>query len=200
MSTTTRSGAGEIRLPAVPGDPVRYVGLATRVIAFVIDAAIISVVGIVVGVGAALIQGVLHLPSQVQTIIQAIGAGAFVLGTVIYFVAFWTGPGQTPGARVMRIRVVTSSYDTLSAHRALLRVGGVVLAALPLFAGFALILFDSKRRGLQDRLARTLVTDAPELSVAQSLLARRRAAREAVVQPSLQLTDGLPCDAEADVR
>jgi uncharacterized RDD family membrane protein YckC len=33
----------------------------------------------------------------------------------------------------------------------------MVLAAIPLFAGFLLILFDGRRRGLQDLLARTIV-------------------------------------------
>jgi hypothetical protein len=48
-----------------------------------------------------------------------------------------------------------------------------VLAALPLLAGYLMILFDGRRRGLQDRLARTLAVDAPELSLAE----QRRAGR-----------------------
>jgi uncharacterized RDD family membrane protein YckC len=47
---------------------------------------------------------------------------------------------------------------------AVVRLAGMLLAALPLFAGFLLILIDDRRRGLQDRLARTVVvysSDAP---------------------------------------
>jgi uncharacterized RDD family membrane protein YckC len=43
----------------------------------------------------------------------------------------------------------------------------MLLAALPLFAGFLRILIDDRRRGLQDRLARTVVvysSDARRLS------------------------------------
>jgi uncharacterized RDD family membrane protein YckC len=45
--------------------------------------------------------------------------------------------------------------------RALVRFAGLLLAALPLGAGFVLILFDRRRRGLQDLLAHTVVVDAP---------------------------------------
>jgi uncharacterized RDD family membrane protein YckC len=159
---------------------VRYAGLATRVISFVIDAALISVVAIVTAVGAVLIQGVLHLPSNVQTVIQVIGAVLYVLGTIAYFAAFWTATGQTPGARVMQIRVVTAAGQALSPRRALVRCVGVVLAALPLFAGFVRILFDARRRGFQDRLAQTCVIEAPELSIAGTQRARSRAAQQAV--------------------
>jgi uncharacterized RDD family membrane protein YckC len=54
-----------------------------------------------------------------------------------------------------------------------------VLAALPLFAGYLLILFDRKRRGFQDRLARTVVIEAPDLSLAQAQRLRQRQAAEA---------------------
>ena len=38
----------------------------------------------------------------------------------------------------------------------------MVLAAIPLCAGFLLILVDDRRRGLQDVLARTVVLYAPD--------------------------------------
>jgi uncharacterized RDD family membrane protein YckC len=47
------------------------------------------------------------------------------------------------------------------------RFVGLTIAALPLFAGFLIILVDDRRRGLHDRLARTVVVeegqDAPEM-------------------------------------
>ena len=38
------------------------------------------------------------------------------------------------------------------------------VAAIPLLAGFLPILFDERRRGLHDMLARTVVVEAPQLS------------------------------------
>jgi uncharacterized RDD family membrane protein YckC len=51
---------------------------------------------------------------------------------------------------------------------------GLLLAALPLFAGFVPVLFDRRRRALQDYMARTVVVDAPQLSAADIRRAQRR--------------------------
>jgi uncharacterized RDD family membrane protein YckC len=165
---------------AVTAAPVRYVGLVTRGIAFAIDAAIINVAATVVAFGVALIVSILHFPHTLKTIFVAVGGGVYILWCLGYFVGFWSTTGQTPGSRIMRMRVVAVKGERLKPRRAVLRCIGVVLAALPLFAGFILILFDSRRRGFQDRLARTLVVEAPDLSVFEQ---RRRARREASTLP-----------------
>ena len=60
------------------------------------------------------------------------------------------------------IRVEPSTGGRLPPRRALLRFVGLTLAALPLFAGFLMILVDDRRRGLQDRIARTVVVEAAD--------------------------------------
>ena len=162
---------------------VRYVGLATRVISFAIDAAVIDAVAVIVGLGASLILSLVHLPGPVKTVLIAVGGVAFVLWALGYFVVFWSTTGQTPGARVMQIRVVTADRTRLKPRRALVRCFGVLLAALPLFLGFALILFDDRRRGFQDRLARTLVVETPQQSLAETRRAARQEAYEASRRP-----------------
>ena len=169
---------------AAPAPPVRYVGLAPRAISFVIDAAVIDVVVIVGGIGAALILSLLHLPGTVKTVLAVIGGVVVILWSVGYFVVFWSTTGQTPGARVMQIRVVTDDGSRLKPRRALLRCAGVVLAALPLFAGFVRILFDPRRRGFQDRLAGTLVIEAPKTSYIATYRAGRRATEDAALPPA----------------
>jgi uncharacterized RDD family membrane protein YckC len=167
----------------MPGEgAVRYAGLATRVIAFAVDAALIDLAALVVAAAGALISSLLHFPNGLQNVLVVIGAGAFVLWSVAYFVAFWSTTGQTPGARVMQIRVLTAGGERVGPKRALLRCVGVVLAALPLFLGFVRILFDAKRRGFQDRLAATVVVATPQLSVAQARRVERRAAYDGVRQ------------------
>jgi uncharacterized RDD family membrane protein YckC len=166
---------GPSATPPQPATPLRYIGLATRVISFTIDAALINVVAVIVGLGASLILSLLHLPSVIKAILVAIGGVAYVVWIVGYFVVFWSTTGQTPGARVMQIRVVTADGGRFKPHRAVIRCVGVLLAALPLFAGFALILFDERRRGFQDRLAGTLVIEAPNTSY----IGARRAAKQA---------------------
>ena len=170
------------RPPDTDAPTERYVGLATRVIAFVLDAALIDLVVIIVAIGAALILSLLHLPKDLKPALAAIGGAAYILWSIGYFVAFWSTTGQTPGSRVMQIRVVTAKGVAFKPRRAIRRLLGMVLAALPLFAGYVLILFDGKRRGFQDRFAGTLVVEAPQLSVAGARQASKRAAYQSSPQ------------------
>jgi uncharacterized RDD family membrane protein YckC len=154
-----------------------YVGLVTRAIAFAIDAGIINLVALVVGVGTGLIISVLHLPNDLRTALVALGGVVYIVWSIAYFVGFWSTTGQTPGARMMRFRVVPAEGGTLKPRRAVVRFIGLVLAALPLLAGYLLILYDGRRRGFQDRLARTVVIEAPTLSAAEQRRRQRRASR-----------------------
>ena len=90
----------------------------------------------------------------------AVGAAVYVAWVAGYFVSFWSTTGQTPGDRAMRIRVRPQVGDVLPPRRALVRFVGLTLAAIPLFAGYLMILVDDRRRGLHDVLARTVVVDA----------------------------------------
>ena len=97
-----------------------------------------------------------------ETAVAAVLAVAYFVFVVGYFVAFWSTTGQTVGSRVMRIRVIDAhGAPRLKPRRALVRVAGLVLATIPLFAGFFMMLWDGRRRCLQDHLARTLVVHAP---------------------------------------
>jgi uncharacterized RDD family membrane protein YckC len=166
MSSLPESVATFTPAAAAPVPGVHYAGLATRAISFVLDAAVINLLVTIVGVAAALILSVLHLPQGLRTILTVIGAIAYVVWLVGYFVVFWSTTGQTPGARVMQIRVLTATGATPGPGRALVRCAGLVLAVLPLFAGFAPVLFDDRRRALQDQLAHTVVVDTALRSTA----------------------------------
>jgi uncharacterized RDD family membrane protein YckC len=147
---------------AAPAEPARaYAGAVTRAIAFAIDAAIVDLIGIAVGVVAGLALSVLDTPKRTDHILLALGGVAFAAWTVCYFVGFWSATGQTPGNRLMRIRVRRSRSDEpLRVRWAIVRLGGMVLAAIPLLLGFLPILFTERRRGLQDLLGRSVVVHA----------------------------------------
>ncbi|HEX5193838.1 MAG TPA: RDD family protein [Solirubrobacteraceae bacterium] len=159
----------------VTDQKIGYIGLATRAISFALDAALINLAATVVGVAAALILSLLHLPESLKTVLVAIAGAAYVIGIVAYFVVFWSTTGQTPGARAMQVRVLTADREPLKPRWALVRCAGILLAALPLFAGFVPIMFDSRRRGFQDYLAHTLVVEAPAVPSAYSRRAWKRA-------------------------
>jgi uncharacterized RDD family membrane protein YckC len=79
--------------------------------------------------------------------------------------------------RLMTIRVVGTNGERVSFRRSLQRLIGMVIAALPLFAGYLLILVDDRRRGLHDRLAGTVVVFLTE----EDRQVRRRPLREAPI-------------------
>jgi uncharacterized RDD family membrane protein YckC len=141
----------------------RYEGLVTRAIGFAIDAAVINVVAIAVAGVVALGLSVLSVPDSLDPALIALGSGFFLVWSVGYFVTFWSTTGQTPGSRLMRIKVCQADGRILGPRRAAFRVVSLTLAAIPLLAGFLPILFDERRRGVHDMLAGTVVVEAPEL-------------------------------------
>jgi len=160
--TGTRVGDLELeRTGEVNGAGTRYAGLATRTIAFAVDAAVINVVAWGVAAIFTLCLSLIAVPDEVRTALIAIGAVLAVLWTVGYFVFFWSASGQTPGDRALGIRVEDAlTGGPIRPRRALLRVLMIPLSALLLFAGFLLILVDDRRRALHDRIARTTVSYA----------------------------------------
>jgi uncharacterized RDD family membrane protein YckC len=139
-----------------------YAGLVTRVIAFALDAAIINGTGLLVGVVVGLALSILDTPDRVDDVLIVIGGAAFLIWTVSFFVFFWSSTGQTPGSRVMQIRVRHVDRDgPLRARTAFVRLVGLVLAAIPLLLGFLPMLVNERRRGLHDFLGRSVVVHAP---------------------------------------
>jgi uncharacterized RDD family membrane protein YckC len=144
--------------------PIRYAGLVTRLVAFLIDAAIVTVIALVVTGSVSLVLSIFgssigDLPSWIKVVF---GAGGWILLNLVYFMGSWTLTGQTAGMRVMSIRVAGANGERLSIWRAAVRAAGMVLAAIPLFAGYLLILVNDRRRGLQDLLAGSVVVLSSE--------------------------------------
>jgi uncharacterized RDD family membrane protein YckC len=147
--------------PAPTAPAPTYAGLVTRALAFAVDAAIVNLTGIFVGVVVGLALSVLKTPDQVDEVLFAIGGVLFVVWTIAYFAGFWATTGQTPGNRLMRIRVRRSGADQpLPLRWAVVRLAGLGLAAIPLLLGFLPILLNERRRGLQDLLGRSVVVHA----------------------------------------
>ena len=143
------------KLAVGPKDP-ECAGLASRALAFALDLVLAYLVFLV---GATIVGLVVSLvgdlkPAWVFEILA--GAGWFLLvGT--YFVFFWTLGGQTPGMRLLQIRVVRTHGSPPGLLRAVVRFGALVLAIIPMFAGLITIAFDRHRRGAHDFVAGTVV-------------------------------------------
>jgi uncharacterized RDD family membrane protein YckC len=118
MSALSAFPDSEMSVQATTDQTVPHVGLVTRAIAFTVDAALIILVAIVVGVGVSLILSRFHFAKGLHTVLVAIGAVACILWSLGYFVTFWSTTGQTPGARLMQIRLTTADGKPLKPCRA----------------------------------------------------------------------------------
>jgi len=138
------SGAGPGAAGIVAG--VEYAGFWMRFAAFIIDAIILNVIGLVVGLiaddfGARLALGVL------------IGAA--------YDIGFWVAAdGATPGKMALGIKVRMENGDPIDVGRAFLRWIGYYVSAFILLIGFIMIAFTPQKRGLHDYIAGTVVVKA----------------------------------------
>jgi len=133
-----------------------FAGIVTRAVALAADAAAtiglyLSVVAVVALVGS--LVGGLRPQWLVGTLLML----GWILVAGGYFVLFWSSAGQTLGMRLLRLRVQTAEGVAPSVSRSIVRMVGLVLAIVLLFTGFLPVLFDERRRALQDFLAGTAV-------------------------------------------
>jgi uncharacterized RDD family membrane protein YckC len=87
----------------------------------------------------------------------AIGVGAWIVLGSAYLTFFWSLAGQTPGMRLLGIRLEAGGSYRIGLRRAVRRAIGLLLAIVPLGLGLIGVLTTERRRGLQDRIADTEV-------------------------------------------
>jgi uncharacterized RDD family membrane protein YckC len=145
---------------SVSGSPTVYGGLGARGIAFAIDLAICAAVFLGCAAFVWLIASLLGGlgPSWLGEVLSSTG---FVIIVAAYLMLFWNVTGQTPGMRLMRLRVAGPRGDPPEVGRSLVRLIGLVLAIVPCFAGFLPVLVDRRRRALQDYMAGTTIRAEP---------------------------------------
>ena len=134
--------------------PSPFAGMATRAAAFAMDSAVVLLIFLSLSAMVALISSMVGTLRPEWLVGVLLGSG-FGLVATIYFVLFWSGAGQTPGMRLLRLRVRGPDGAPPSLGRALLRAVATVIAIVPFFAGYLPVLFDARRRGLPDFLAGT---------------------------------------------
>jgi uncharacterized RDD family membrane protein YckC len=134
-----------------------YAGLVTRALALLVDALVIDVIAVITGAVIALIGSLLGV-GNLGIAAALTGGFLWLTWTGLYFILFWTVTGETPGARLLGIRVESATSRPLGTVRASLRFIVMMLALIPLGAGFLTVLFDDRRRGPHDMVAATVAT------------------------------------------
>jgi uncharacterized RDD family membrane protein YckC len=145
----------------------QHAGFASRLAAFAVDLAIINFTLILctAAVGTVLryfnFDNIFNIGEEPTTlgriIVSVVGAVSFLVTYFGYPVFFWVMIGQTPGKRLLGLRVIQTDGQLLGVGRAVLRVFGYWISTIALFFGFAWILFDGQRQGWHDKIAGTYV-------------------------------------------
>jgi uncharacterized RDD family membrane protein YckC len=151
------------RVPAAYRDGLPpYGGAVTRAVALALDTAIALAAAVAIGATLALVASLVQ-ELRPAWLVGVLAGAWWLLVSGSYFVLFWTAAGQTPGMRLLRLRVLDGDGEPPGLWRSLVRFAGLLLAIVPLFAGFLPVLFDERRRGLPDYLAGTVVHDVDRL-------------------------------------
>jgi uncharacterized RDD family membrane protein YckC len=156
------------------GQTVWVVGFWKRLLAAMIDLAIVVPVALIVTLVVGKIAGVRLPPGNIHVLdidlwIDLVLATdpaivmAIVLGIAIglaYLLVFHVVWGRTPGMRLLKMKVIDVYGDTPSPARSVARTAAYLASAATLLLGFLWIGFDSEKRGLHDWIAGTYVVRA----------------------------------------
>jgi uncharacterized RDD family membrane protein YckC len=143
MSTEWSNPSGPAGPPpggSGPSGPRASFGL--RLVAAIIDGVILNIVSLVLYV-----------------VLKSAGSGLGLILGLAYFTYFEGSPsGQTPGKRVMGIRVIDfRTGGALGYGKALLRWVGRIVSTIVCLLGYLWMLWDNERQTWHDKIAETVV-------------------------------------------
>ena len=145
--------------------PTTHIGLITRSLAMLLDGVILNVIFLAVAALVGFVASALGDPDGVSTAGLVFGLGSWILFGSLYLITFWAAAGQTPGMRLLSIRIEDhDGSPRLGFRSARRRLVGLVLALIPFGLGLLGLLTHDDRRGLWDRRAGTDVIPAHLLS------------------------------------
>ena len=97
------------QVAAGEASPVAYGGFATRGVALTVDAALAAMIFLTGTAVVGLVGSLVWHPHWATSLVAVLLAVAGLLVNVLYFAGFWSTAGQTPGMRLMHLRVVDPS-------------------------------------------------------------------------------------------
>jgi len=146
-----------------------YGGFWRRFVAFSTDKLILATIGFMMFLLGSVAFGLGISPSdlaedpeslfalglQVMAIYQAIT----IFLDMVYFTYFHGTTGQTPGKRLMGLRVVGDTGEPITLGTAFLRWVGYIVSFVPKFMRFLWAGADRRKQGWHDKIAGTVVID-----------------------------------------
>ncbi|MHB8892355.1 MAG: RDD family protein [Candidatus Limnocylindrales bacterium] len=132
-----------------------------RFIAYLVDGFVMAlVIGVFYAIGGVVIAAGVSGESGALAMVGAVIMLAGIVVGVAWKPWWWTHGGQTPGYRMMGLRVVREQDGgPITTGQAIGRLLGYIISAF-FYLGFIWILFDARRQGWHDKLAGTVVIGA----------------------------------------
>lgn len=137
--------------------PFPVAGIVTRLVALALDAGIVNLFLLGLSTVLALLFNALTGDPPGAGVVAATGVFAWVVFGSLYLTSFWSLTGATPGMRFMSIELRGVDGRHIGFRRGLKRIAGMLLGALPAFAGYLAVMPNARRRAFHDRLADTEV-------------------------------------------
>ncbi len=144
--------------------PSKYASVWLRIVSFVIDVVLINIIHFSLGfILATLTFILLKLEFQTSSTIAGIGTVVYSSLTIFfYFVVFpYHNNGQSLGQSIVKIKIVNQDFGKAGFVQIFVRniFGNIasILATGLMGIGLYLMIVDEKKRGINDRLAKTLV-------------------------------------------
>ncbi len=146
-----------------------YGGFWRRFIAFTIDKSILTLFGIMLFFVGPVAFGLGISPydmAEQPEVLLALGLKVMLIYQALtlfldmaYFTYFHGTTGQTPGKRLMGLRVVHDTGEAIGLGTAFLRWVGYIISALPMLIGFIWAGIDRRKQAWHDKIAGTVVID-----------------------------------------
>jgi len=141
-------------------------GFWIRGLAFLVDAILVTVL---VWIGGALVQGSVWIGGAfssapdpaLEWLESAAGMILALLIEAAYFTLTVGHSGQTPGKRLLRLKVIRVNGEAVGFGLAFVRWLAQGISFLALGVGFLMIAFTRNKQGLHDKIAGTLVVRLP---------------------------------------
>ncbi len=146
-----------------------YGGFWRRFVAFSTDKLILGTIGFMMFILGSVAFGLGISPSDLAEDPESLFAlGMQVMATyqaitlfldMAYFTYFHGTTGQTPGKRLMGLRVVGDTGEAITLGTAFLRWVGYIISFVPMFMGFIWAGVDRRKQAWHDKIAGTVVID-----------------------------------------
>ena len=135
-----------------------YAGFWIRVVAYIIDAILLGIIGGAIGA----ILGVNYTDPNAMQSNQARGAqGINLVIAFIYFAGLWTAMGASLGQRIFGMRIVDANTGaSIGFGKSALRALGLYISIVVCLVGVIWVAFDARKQGWMDKIAGTVVVRA----------------------------------------